>query len=186
MRTPKSGKPYFAVIDFEATCWDEGERRADQEIIEIGCVVVERMGGEPVNEFDTFVRPVRYPELSDFCTELTTITQRDVDTAPTFPNALGMMQDMLGDPLQYIFCSWGEFDRFILTAACRFHRVPYPFDDEYLDLADVFADKIGGRKMPMQQALLRLGLDHEGTLHRGIDDARNIARILGAMHPVYV
>ena len=171
-----SGKPYFAVIDFEATCWEE-ERPADQEVIECGCVTMERETRRLTGEFSTYVRPVRYPDLSDYCSALTGITQTDVDTAPTFPYALGMMVDWLGDPLQYTFCAWGDFDRYILRAACRFHRVPFPFDDEYIDIKPVFIENVAGRSVPLQRALDMLGLEPEGRLHRAVDDARNTARI---------
>lgn len=175
-----SGKPYFAVIDFEATCWEE-ENRADQEIIEVGCVIVDSRSREILGEFSSFVRPIRYPQLSGFCVGLTGITQEDVDTAPTFPYALGMMVDWLNDPLEYTFCSWGEFDRYILRASCRYHRVPYPFDDEYVDIKPRFAESISGRNVPMQRALDMMGITHTGRLHRALDDARNIALILQGM-----
>ena len=175
-----SGKPYFAVIDFEATCWEE-ESRGDMEMIELGCVVVERESTEIINKFSSFVRPVRYPQLSEYCVALTGITQHDVDTAPTFPYALGMMVDQLGDPLRYLFCSWGEFDRYLLRSACRYHRVPYPFDDEYLDLKPLFVEQVSGRNVPMQRALDMLGIPHQGQLHRALDDAQNIALILKEM-----
>ena len=180
MRFTMSGKPYFAVIDFDATGWEE-ENRADQEVIEVGCVTVDRATTEILDEFRTFIRPVRYPELSEFCIGLTGITQRDVDTAPTFPYALGMLVDWLGDPLACTFCSWGEFDRYILRSACRYHRVPYPFDDEYIDLKPLFVEQFSGRPVPMQKALDILGIPHTGRLHRALDDARHIALILQNM-----
>ena len=34
-----------------------------------------------VDEFASFVRPVRHPQLTAFCTELTSITQAQVDAA---------------------------------------------------------------------------------------------------------
>ncbi|KPV75655.1 uncharacterized protein RHOBADRAFT_43078 [Rhodotorula graminis WP1] len=37
-------------------------------------------------EYHSFVKPVWAPKLSAFCTELTGITQADVDKAPTFPD----------------------------------------------------------------------------------------------------
>ena len=176
-----SGKPYFAVIDFEATCWDDEERRADQEIIEFGCVTMDSKSGRLLEEFATFVRPTRYPMLSEYCSSLTGISQLDVDTAPTFPYALGMMVDWLGDPFNYTFCSWGDFDRFVLRAACRFHRVPFPFDDDYIDIKPIFIETVSGRSVDLQRALDMLGLKHEGRLHRAVDDARSTARIFGEL-----
>ncbi len=130
-----------------------------------------------LDEFFSFVRPVRYPVLSTYCKQLTGISQKDVDTAPTFPNVLANFVEWLGDPSQYSFCSWGEFDQFLLMQSCRFHRVSYPFDSEYIDIRPEFSEVVSGRNVSMPRALEMLGLTHEGRLHRGIDDARNIARI---------
>ncbi|GAA5910198.1 3'-5' exonuclease [Sporobolomyces salmoneus] len=41
-----------------------------------------------VDEFHSFVKPTWAPELSEFCTELTGITQDQVDSAPTFQEVL--------------------------------------------------------------------------------------------------
>ncbi len=175
-----SAKPFYAVIDFEATCWDE-ERRSDQEIIEWGCVRCDAITGKPGETFASFVRPSRYPELSQYCTLLTGITQSQVSNAPTFPWSLEMAIDFLGDPHDYLFCSWGEFDRYILRAACRFHRVPYPFDDHYLDLKPLFQDRVAGRSVDMRRALDMFGIAHHGKLHRAGDDAFNVALLLEGM-----
>ena len=58
------------------------------EIIEIGAVMVDRETLSIVDEFQTFIKPIRHPILTDFCKQLTSITQSQVDTAPTFPAAI--------------------------------------------------------------------------------------------------
>ncbi|MEN9576703.1 MAG: hypothetical protein RL514_4558 [Verrucomicrobiota bacterium] len=55
------------------------------EIIEIGAVAVRAEDGVPLAEFQSFVRPVRHPRLTPFCTQLTSIQQTDVDGAPRSP-----------------------------------------------------------------------------------------------------
>ena len=51
---------HYLVIDLEATC-DNGGRvpRDEMEIIEIGGVLVDHETLEPIDEFASFVRPVR-------------------------------------------------------------------------------------------------------------------------------
>ena len=69
----KSDAPaFFLVIDLEATC-DEGNAipREETEIIEIGAVLVNGSSLAPVAEHQTFIRPLRHPKLTPFCTELT-------------------------------------------------------------------------------------------------------------------
>jgi inhibitor of KinA sporulation pathway (predicted exonuclease) len=71
------------VIDFECTC----ERDASDfphEIIEFPVVVVDRRDMVVVAEFQSYCRPVLNPVLSEFCTELTGITQAQVARSACF------------------------------------------------------------------------------------------------------
>src|SRR3546814_14063198 len=74
------------VLDLEATCCDDSSMaRAEMEIIEIGAVMVERATLCTLDEFQAFIRPVRHPRLTDFCTRLTSIQQGDADAAAGYP-----------------------------------------------------------------------------------------------------
>ncbi|TMO26232.1 hypothetical protein CWC30_03855 [Pseudoalteromonas sp. S4741] len=64
-----------------------------------------------LDEFNTFIQPQRHPKLTDLCTNLTSITQHDVDHAPYYPEAIGAFQKWLGNYDNYLFCSWGEYDK---------------------------------------------------------------------------
>ncbi len=75
----------FLVFDLAATCDDNGaDPRAEMEIIEIGAALVDGCALQPLHAFQTFVRPVRHPRLTWFCTGLTSIAQADIDSAPGF------------------------------------------------------------------------------------------------------
>ncbi len=179
--TPEHAKPgipskaHYIVIDLEATCWNDDSRRGDGEIIEIGAVRMNRATGAILDEFQTFVRPTRYPRLSDFCIRLTSITQADVDSAPTFSAALAEFTAWIGASTTATFCSWGALDRFLLRQACQFHRVEFPFDDEYINVKPAFSDVFTGRGVSMERALEIAEIAPVGTRHRAIDDARNAA-----------
>jgi inhibitor of KinA sporulation pathway (predicted exonuclease) len=173
----------FLVVDLEATCDDRTREGAlvpkhEMETIEIGAVLVDGETLEPVDELATFVRPVRHPILTPFCTELTTITQADVDRAPTFPEAIAALGRFLaGRPA--LFCSWGEYDRKQFEQDAAYHRVRLPLGAEHLNLKKRFSERHGiHKKLGMARALERVGFELRGTHHRGIDDARNIARLL--------
>ncbi len=168
---------YYLVVDLEATCDDRGAvPRAESEIIEIGAVLVEAETLRAVAEFQTFVRPVVHPVLTTFCTELTTITQADVAPAPTFPVAAARLAAFGRDAL---FCSWGAYDRNQLERDARRHGVPLPLGPEHLNVKDEFRRAVGDRRPRGTQSVLeRVGIARTGTHHRGIDDARNIARLL--------
>lgn len=171
--------PLF-VVDLEATC-DDGGRvpRHEMEIIEIGGVLVEPVTLRVLDELQTFVRPVRNPVLTAFCTGLTSIRQSQVEGAPTFPEANAAMAAFLGDR-KVTFCSWGNYDRGQFEQDAAFHRVRLPFDvRRHVNLKAVFSEALGNaRGFGLGGALRHVGLTFSGTPHRGIDDARNIVRLL--------
>lgn len=169
----------YLVIDLEATCDDAGAvPKREMEIIEIGAVLVDGITFEPRGEFQTFVRPVRHPILTPFCRQLTSITQADVDAAPGFPEAIAALREFMAGE-QPLFCSWGNYDRGQFQLDAGYHQIKLPFGPDHLNIKQAFSDALGTRKrFGMAGALRKLGLPLQGTHHRGIDDARNIARIL--------
>jgi inhibitor of KinA sporulation pathway (predicted exonuclease) len=167
----------YLVVDLEATCDDRGRiPREETEIIEIGAVLVDGETLVPVGELQTFVRPVVHPRLTDFCTRLTTIGQDEVDRAPLFPEAAARLAEF-GEG-GALFCSWGAYDRNQLERDASRHRIAPPLGPDHWNLKQAFAAATGCRPCGTAEALRRAGLPPRGTAHRGIDDARNIARLL--------
>ena len=169
---------HLLVIDLEATCDRSGFPRDDSEIIEIGAVLVEPTNLKAIDEFQTFVRPFVRPQLTAFCTELTSITQDQVEGAPGFGEAVDALSAWLRVPV--IFCSWGAYDRNQFSRDRRRHglaRDRLAWAREHVNLKAAFAER-AGKTFGMAGALRRVGLPLVGTHHRGIDDARNIALLL--------
>ena len=167
------------IVDLEATCCDRNSiPKHAMEIIEIGAVAVRSEEGVPLSEFQAFVRPVRHPQLTAFCTQLTHIRQSDVDEARRFPEVVAQLRSWLTAFSPYEFCSWGDFDRQQMHQDCLFHHVGFPFAGPHRNLKLDFAAAQGKTKrVGVDGALQALGWTFIGTAHRGIDDARNIARI---------
>ena len=151
------------------------------EIIEIGAVMVETKNFTPVNEFQTFVKPVRHPILTEFCQQLTSITQAQVEQAPPYPEVINNLKTWLS---QYsddhlIWGSWGDYDRKQFQQDSQFHHLPFPFDYPHINLKKMFAKSQGLKgRYGMPEALKLANLPLEGTHHRGIDDTRNIAKLM--------
>jgi inhibitor of KinA sporulation pathway (predicted exonuclease) len=166
----------YVVVDLEATC-DENDLipRDETEIIEIGAVLVDGATLQPIDEFQAFVRPRVHPRLTPFCTRLTTITQEDVARAANFrvvaPKLAAFGQGAL-------FCSWGGYDKNQLERDARRAGIRAPLGPRHLNLKEAFARAAGEGQCGTYAALKRVGLRPTGTHHRGIDDARNIARLL--------
>jgi len=167
------------IVDVEATCCNDSSfPRHQMEIIEIGAVSVDSASGIIESEFQAFIRPVRNPILTDFCRELTSISQEQVDEADDYPTTMKPFREWLATLGDYDFCSWGFYDREQFEQDSQFHSVAYPFAGAHRNVKIEFSEAIGARKkMGVGGALKRFGLEFEGTPHRGIDDARNIARI---------
>lgn len=167
----------YIILDLEATCW-EGYDKSRNETIEIGAVLVNDKK-EIVSEFVQFIKPLKHPILSDFCKTLTTIQQEDVDNAPYFSEAIETFKSWFGYPNEkYILCSWGFYDRKQFESDCSVHGIDDSWVENHISLKHQYGKiKNLRRAIGMKNALLNEKLELDGTHHRGIDDARNIAKI---------
>ncbi|KAI6109877.1 ribonuclease H-like domain-containing protein [Pisolithus sp. B1] len=216
-------QPYdaFLVLDVEATCLQGAGFDWPNEIIEWPVCLLrwkdrssKGMASqlEVVDEFRSFVKPTWRPQLSNFCTELTGITQTQVNLAPTFPMVLKMFARFLAqhgliDPkngrvLQRIcWCSDGPFDiRDFVVKQCFISKIPMPlwlrgdvldvrrlvsgwvathdpFDGQQARTRLTTAHHFRSLNIPHQLRVLGLG-QFQGREHCGMDDTRNIARVL--------
>ena len=168
----------FIIYDLEATCWQGIERPDDQEIIEIGAILINAYG-EVLSDFDRFVRPVIHPQLSAFCTELTSITQNQVNMANRFQDVVEDFQDWakVFDE-DYLLCSWSGFDKHVLANNCKMHDMDHEWVYQHIDLKKQY-QKIKKRKNPigLKNAVQKEGFEFTGIQHRAIADAENLAKI---------
>ncbi|WP_406859092.1 3'-5' exonuclease [Streptomyces sp. HUAS MG47] len=166
------------VVDVEATCWDgQPPAGAVSEIIEIGLTVVDLAAGRRLGRHRILVRPDR-SRVSPFCTELTGLTQEEVDGGVTFAEACRLLGREYGAGVRP-WASWGDYDRNQFTRQCGAAGVPYPFGRVHTNAKAVFTESYGLRKRPgMAHALRHAGLPLEGRHHRGEDDAWNIAALV--------
>ena len=174
----------YIIVDLEATCWENVRDYDRMEIIEIGAIELPACNEPPSREFTQFIRPVVERELSEFCRRLTTIRQRDVDAAHEFWSVFPSFLEWIGnDP--FILCSWGEYDLTQFRTDCNRHGFAFPRSFErHINLKKEFARLMSVKVCGMERALSLVGLPLEGTHHRGIDDARNIARLAALVLPV--
>jgi inhibitor of KinA sporulation pathway (predicted exonuclease) len=167
----------YIILDLEATCWEDRNNRKQNEIIEIGAVKVNE-SGNVVSEFNEFIKPKLNPVLSDFCKELTSITQEEINGANLFTDVIEKFKEWIDMNESFILCSWGFYDITQLIKDCELHDVDRAWLENHISLKHQFAE-IKGLKRPigMKGALNIEKIKLEGTHHRGIDDARNITKI---------
>ncbi|MFI6574635.1 exonuclease domain-containing protein [Nocardiopsis sp. NPDC050513] len=166
------------VVDVEATCWrgSTPPGRAN-EIIEIGLTVVDLDARRRVARHGLLVRPAR-SEVSAFCTELTSLTQAEVDSGVGFAEACRWLVEEHG-ARERPWASWGDYDRNQFTRQCRVTGTGYPFGRGHTNAKRLFGEALGlPRKPGMAAALGTAGLPLEGRHHRGEDDAWNIAALV--------
>ena len=166
------------VIDLESTCWDgpppEGQT---SEIIEIGIATIDVATLTRQEKHSILIKPTR-SEVSEFCTRLTTLTADQLRDAGTLADATKTLKKQFRSQ-DRLWASWGDYDRRQFERACKDANVGYPFGISHLNVKTLFAITHGlDREVGLDMAYDQLGLTMEGTHHRGVDDAWNIAGVL--------
>jgi inhibitor of KinA sporulation pathway (predicted exonuclease) len=166
------------VIDLEATCW-EGEPPQGQksEIIEVGLCVLDVASGERLDNPSILVRPTT-STVSEYCTRLTTLTQEEIDGGISLGEACQILRTDYQSEKR-LWASYGDYDRKQFERDCRVHGIDYPFGAGHLNVKSLFAAVHNLRQeVSLDKAMDMMGWPLIGTLHRGGDDAWNIARLL--------
>jgi inhibitor of KinA sporulation pathway (predicted exonuclease) len=182
---------YLYCVDLEATC-DEVEKSEsnrslavvpDQmETIEIGLVVIDLESLEIVDEFQRFVRPQINPILTDFCKMLTSIQQADVDSAGTYVEVGQELGAFIARYPDAAWASWGDYDARQLERDAGLAACPSLLSGlQHFNVRKWHAGLYDNRPKSLKQTVESLGLVWQGTYHRGIDDARNVASIVKEM-----
>jgi len=165
------------VIDIESTCWKEPQIEYISEIIEIGISSIDTKSGNVLESRSIIVKPEK-STISKFCTELTTLTQKDVDSGISFKDACEILVNEYNSK-NYVWASYGFYDRNQFAIQCKRDNVEYPLSNAHINVKLLFALKYSLRRdVGMSKALKILGMPLLGIHHRGVDDAMNIAKIL--------
>jgi inhibitor of KinA sporulation pathway (predicted exonuclease) len=168
------------VVDIESTCWESPSaqpRSETSEIIEIGVSLVDTDNLKILANESILVKP-QSSKVSKFCTQLTTLTQEMVDGGITYQDACAKLER---DYKSYnkTLVSWGDYDRNMFQQCSRYYGCKYPFGKRHFNLKNVFTILHGLDREPgLDAALKHLKMPLEGTHHRGVDDSKNIAKIL--------
>ncbi|XP_034045033.1 ERI1 exoribonuclease 2 [Thalassophryne amazonica] len=190
---------YLIVIDFESTCWREKNNRT-QEIIEFPAVLLNTSTGEVESEFHTYVQPQEHPILSQFCTELTGITQTQVEAGIPLHICLSrfsrwlqtqQLQMGFGFPNKKLslsqksctFLTWSDWDLGVcLQYECKRKQIHKPdVLNSWIDLRSTYRLFYNRKPKGLNGALQDLGIQFSGREHSGLDDAQNTARLAARM-----
>ncbi len=169
------------VVDIESTCWEAAiPAGQESEIIEIGVCTVDIASGRRLEKESILVKPER-SKVSQFCTQLTTLTQAQVDQGIPFPEACSILKNKYLSQ-QRVWASYGDYDRRQFERQCQSRYVSYPFGSRHINVKSLLAIIHAlAQEVGMAKVLKLLNLPLEGTHHRGGDDAWNIAGILSEL-----
>ncbi|WP_426142011.1 exonuclease domain-containing protein [Pseudomonas sp. DWP3-1-2] len=178
--------PHWVVIDLEATTDEGGWPVAEMEIIEIGATLVNESGRE-LDHFERFVRPVRRPLLTNFCRELTHISQSNIDSAAPLTTVWPLFERWLANHVASVvgWASWGDYDRQQLELEWRQQALSSALSTlPHVNLKQRFAQaRQLQRPLGLNSALQLAGMQFSGQQHRALVDARNTARLLPLILP---
>lgn len=187
-KKPSLSVDYLLVVDFEATC-DDPINLYPQEIIEFPILIVDCNKKVILEEkFHYYIKPVKNPKITKFCTNLTGITQEMVDVSLNFKTVYKKLNQWLLDNnfisytdsntkiFEWITCGDWDFEyMFPEQLQIINQKVPEHFT-HWLNIKHEFKYLYNKKCRGMPDLLKQLGLELEGRHHSGIDDARNIAR----------
>lgn len=184
---------YLFILDFEAHC----EIKSNTwEIIEFPTLCYNTKTQQVESTFHYYVKPTKYPQLNAKCIEITGITQELLDKyALSFTKVLSEHVNWFESTLQklkesnqrdvsfcYITC--GDWDlQKMLPTQCKVESKSVPwFMKKWINLKIDFMNEYKlKREQGMAGMLRHLQLSLDGHHHSGIDDTKNLSKIISKM-----
>lgn len=152
------------------------------EIIEIGAVKLnDRM--ELVDRYHALIKPVVSRKLSEIVTDLTSITEEELDGGVSFTQAVARLRKWIGQE-KAVFLTWSTTDLLVLMENCRYFlgNDRIPFVQWYADLQAYFQQRLkmgNTQQVGLAKACELLGIvDDSMDSHRALDDSEMTGRIL--------
>lgn len=171
---------YYLVLDFEAN------KGIVKEIIEFPVLKVNAKTFDIESEFHSYVQPVVTPKIDPFIMDLTGITQSMVEGQPTLPEVLKSLDEwmkkegLLERRAKFCFATCGDWDlKTALPVNCDYLQLHYPdYLKRWINVKSYFSRITHRDQCGMDKMLQYLNLKLDGRHHSGIDDSRNIAKIV--------
>jgi len=157
----------YCVFDFETT----GMSGRKDKVIEIGMVKI--LNGKVVDTFSSFINPGR--PIPYFITQMTGITNADVEDAPFFDEVYHRMKEFISDAV--LIAHNLSFDHSFLKHECANAELEFPSNDAVctLRLARKIYPHFPSKSLGNLTKSLRI---RHRDVHRGLGDSMATAKIL--------
>ena len=155
------------ILDLE---WNRGyDKTPLEEILQIGAVRLDRLGGMIQDTFSVFVHPCVHKKLNrtaKLLPELDSALHSPYD----FPTALRAFTDWCDEDT--VFADWGGDDFEVLRQNCDFWKVPAPTPSQLIDLQMALSLRLGtSQGLALYRAAEYCGIPDSFTFHNALNDA---------------
>ena len=177
---------FFLVLDFEANGAED--RSIPMEIIEFPVLKVNSKTFEIESIFHQYVQPMN--AVTKFATDITGITREMTTNQPDIKATLELFhtwmqnENLLSEEVSFIFVTCGDWDlKTQLPEETKRRSIPLPhYLKSWINIKKAFPATLGTKgKTSMMGMLFKLNITHTGKHQSGIDDVKNIAKILARL-----
>lgn len=167
------------IIDLE---WNRSYDKIPlEEILQIGAVRVERLGGPILDTFTVFIRPQVHKKLNRTAKTLPEL-QNSLRSTVSFASALKSFNDWCGG--ETVFADWGGDDFDVLRQNCAYWGLPTPRPAQLIDLQAAFSLRLGASQgMALYRAVEYCGIPASFTYHNALNDAMYTALVSAWISP---
>ena len=139
-----------------------------EEILQIGAVKIDRMGGQILDTFSIFIHPSVHKKFNRTAKALPEL-QASLDSDLDFSTALSAFLDWCGE--DRVFADWGGDDFEVLKQNCMFWHLPVPEPAKLIDLQAAFSIRVGtNQSVALYRAVEYCGLPTPFTFHNALND----------------
>ncbi|MGL5150244.1 MAG: exonuclease domain-containing protein [Clostridium sp.] len=159
------------IPDYRMNNQNEVNGTVKNEIIQIGAIKIDKYM-KVQDELKVFIKQSIFSRLNPKISEMTNITQEDLDNGVEFIEGMDMLKEFMdeGD----ILCSWAKDDVREIVTNSIFHGYNYSsLLNEYIDIQEYCSKVLGTHKvLGLKNALNKLKINaDEERLHDALNDA---------------
>ena len=167
------------IIDLE---WNRSYDKIPlEEILQIGAVRIERLGGRILDTFTVFIRPRVHKKLNRTAKALPEL-QRSLRSTVDFASALGAVKTWCGG--ETVFADWGGDDFDVLRQNCAYWGLSAPKPVQLIDLQMAFSLRLGTHQgVALYRAVEYCGIPDSFTYHNALNDAMYTALVSAWISP---